>query len=265
MNHKIYKGDCREKLKELEDNSVHLTITSPPYFNAKEYKEKEDSVGFNKTYVDYLMKINEVIVELERVTVPGGAVIWNTSPVLDEGKRYMIPQDTHFLFIDNGFECRDDITWKKPDGAAKLRCGGWVQNKGRPFTWHPNIVDEKVMVYVKYGQRSQGDFDDIKKYYPEIPKDLLTNIWNINPETSTTWHDAPFPEELVKRCILLFSYKGETVLDPFLGSGTTMKVARDLGRNSIGMELSEEYIKLAKEKLGFYQKSLFTKETYEEK
>jgi DNA modification methylase len=263
--HIIYKGNCLDKLAELENNSVHVCITSPPYFNAKQYGEEEDNVGKNKDYIDYLSKINKCIEELKRVLVPGGIVCWNTSPVLDGGERFMIPEDTYFLFIDNGFKCRDNLTWKKPDGAAKLRCGGWVQNGGKPLTWHPNIVDEKIMVYKKEGKREIGEFDKLSKYYLKIPKDLLTNVWEINPETHKSYHDAPFPEELVKRCILLYSFKGDTILDPFSGTFTTSKVARDLGRNSIGMELNEEYIKIGKENMGFYQKSLFGTEEYVEK
>jgi site-specific DNA-methyltransferase (adenine-specific) len=263
MHHTIYKGDCLERVKEIVDKSIHLTVTSPPYFNAKEYHQEENNVGNNKDYADYLSKIRVLIKEIFKKTIDGGIVVWNTSPVINEGKRFMIPQDTHNIFIEEGFTCRDDITWKKPDGAAHLRCGGWCQNNGRPMTWHPNKVDEKVMVYEKPGKREQGAYDPIKNYYNPIPKDLITNVWLINPETSTHWHDAPYPEELVQRCILLFSYKGDTIFDPFLGSGTTMKVAKMLGRNSIGIELSDEYLEKAKEKIGTNQTTLFNQDTYE--
>ena len=163
------------------------------------------------------------------------------------------------------FLFKEDIVWIKPDGAAKLRCGGWVQNSGRPTTWHPNINTEYLMVYKKPGERNKsGPFSPIKNYYPKIPKDLLTCTWYINPETNKHYHDAPFPEEIAKRCILLYSFEGETVLDPFAGTFTVSRVARDLGRNSIGMELSSEYIKHGKEEMGFYQKPLFGTVTYEE-
>ena len=264
-NHIIYRGDAIKRIEDIGEQSVHLVVTSPPYFNAKDYHQEDDNIGKNENYIKYLERITLLLRKLKRVMVPGGIVVWNTSPVIYEGKRYMIPHDTHQAFVKEGYECRDDITWAKPDGAAKLRCGGWVQNDGRPMTWHPNIVDEKLMVYTVPGERAVGKFEPMSKYYPERPKDLLTNVWYMNTETSTTWHDAPFPEELVKRCVVLYSYLGETVLDPFLGSGTTMKVARDLGRNSIGIELSDEYIEKAKEKLGFYQKSLFSTEVYEVK
>ncbi len=265
MKHIIYQGDALERTKEIDGGSLHLTVTSPPYYNAKEYHQEDNNVGNNETYQDYLDKIKILVKILFEKTCVGGIVVWNTSPVIHEGKRFMIPEDSHNIFIEEGFECRDNITWKKPDGAAKLRCGGWCQNGGKPLTWHPNIVDEKIMVYKKPGTRAVGEYDDISKYYNPKPKDLLTNIWMINPETNTHWHDAPFPDELVQRCILLYTFKGDTVFDPFLGSGTTMKVARLLGRNSIGCELSPDYLKLAKEKLGFYQTALFSEEIYEVK
>ena len=265
MKHIIYKGDSLERIKEFGDNSIHLTISSPPYFNAKDYHKEDKNVGNNLNYMTYLAKIDNLIRDLYRVTVNGGIVVWNTSPVLDDGKRYGIPFDTHKIFIDAGFEFLEDIVWCKPMGAAKLRSGGWYQNNGAPLTWHANIATEYIMIYKKPGVRERGNFNPIKHYYPEIPKDLSSNTWFMNPETQTTWHDAPFCRELVKRCILLYSFIGDTILDPFAGSFTTTCVARDLERNSIGMEISEEYVKKAKEKMGFYQKNLFQNIEYIEK
>lgn len=266
MRHEIYKGDSLQRIKELDENSVHLTITSPPYFNAKEYNMEDVNVGNNENYEDYLNKIKFFLYDLFKKTVPGGIVIWNTSPVIDGGKRYGIPFDTDILFREVGFEFLEDIVWIKPDGAAKLRCGGWFQNKGRPMTWHANINTEYIMVYKKPGEREQKPFEKINKYYSEIPKDMLTSTWYINPETRKTFHDAPFPNELAKRCIVLYSYPGDTVLDPFAGTFTVSTQARELGRNSIGMELSESYINYGKDVMGFYQKNLFgEQEEYIEK
>jgi len=262
MKHIIMAGDSLLRIKELENNSIHLTITSPPYFNAKEYHSEVENVGNNKDYEEYLDRIKLFLKDLYDKTVDGGFVIWNTSPVLQDGKRLNIPMDTNPLFMNAGFEFKEDIIWVKPLGAAKLRCGGWFQNHGRPTTWHPNINTEYIMVYKKPGERDQGEFDNITKYYSIIPKDLTSNTWNINPETQKSYHDAPFPEEIPKRLILLYSYKGDTVLDPFAGTFTTSKMARLLERNSIGMELSEEYIKHGKEVMGFYQKKLFGEEEY---
>lgn len=263
MKHTIIQGDCIEKLKLLKDDSVHLVVTSPPYFNAKEYNKEAENIGNNSSYEHYLSRIDSVVKELKRVVVPGGIIVWNTSPVLEDGRRIMIPYHHNNIFENNGLECRDAIIWLKPDGASAPRSGAWFMNKGKPLSWHPNLIFENVMVYSKPGERVIGEYPTIGSYYPVIPKDLLTDVWRINPETRTTWHDAPFPTELVKRCIILFTNKGDTVLDPFLGSGTTMKVARELGRNSIGVELSPLYIEKSKERIGWNQTSLFGDEIYE--
>lgn len=265
MKTTIYNGNSLERIKELQENSVHLVVTSPPYFNAKKYNEEKENVGNNEDYLDYLGKIQSLLSDINRVLVPGGVVCWNTSPVLDDGKRLHIPFDTHLLFLMLNYEFLEDIKWVKPDGAAKLRCGGWVQNKGKPLTWHANIVDEYIMVYKKPGAREEGQFDPLSKYYSERPKDLLTNVWYIQPETKKSYHDAPFPVELAKRCILLYSFKGDNVLDPFMGTGTVLKVARELERDSIGIELSPEYVAKAKEFIGWGQTSLTLPTFYEEK
>ena len=263
-NYKLYLGDSLKRIKEINSDSVSLTVTSPPYFNAKEYNGEDDNVGNNSSYQDYLNKIDDLLVEILRITKPGGIVVWNTSPVLDNGKRYGIPFHTNQLFEDLGFEFLEDIIWLKPDGAAKLRCGGWIQNDGKPMTWHANITTEYLMVFKKPGKRTiSAEWDSIKSYYTKIPQDMMTNVWKINPETHKTYHDAPFPEELVKRCILLFTTKDETVFEPFLGSGTTLKVAKDLNRNGIGIELDPGYMEIAKENIGVTQTSLFEEHTYE--
>jgi len=267
--HTIIVGDCLEKLKEVVDNSIDLALTSPPYYIAKEYSGGKGDMGKNDDYKEYLSNMRKIIKEHFRILKAGSIFAWNTSPVISNGFRYMIPNDTHNIFIEEGFICAEMVQWVKPDGAGKLRCGGWCQNNGRPHTWHPNIIDETIGFYKKPGTPIKKKYEPLNKWYPtKIPKDLLTNIWKFNPETNIKtvgWHPAPFPEELPKRIILLYSYPNDIVLDSFMGSGTTLKVARDLGRNSIGIELSETYIEKAKEKIGFYQKSLIDKHKYEER
>lgn len=259
--HKIIHGDCLEKIKTIKASTIDLTITSPPYFNAKLYNEEENNIGNNKNYQDYLDKIELLIKEMFRITKPGGYICFNTSPVIDEGKRFAIPFDIHPLFLKHSFEFNEDIIWRKPDGAAKLRCGGWVQNKQRPTTWHPNIVTEYINIYKKPGEKELGTFQDsaLNNYRPNI----LTNVWNVNP-ANIEWHDAPYPEELVERLVLLYSYEDDTILDPFGGTLTNMKVCRKLGRNSVSIELSDEYIEKAKEHAGFGQQLLFEDIIYEE-
>lgn len=254
FNHTIIEGNCLEEVKKLDN--IHLIISSPPYFNAKKYNAEIDNVGNNANYDDYLVKIDGLIADMMKALVPGGYVCWNTSPVLDSGKRLGIPFDLHQLFILNGFNFLEDIVWKKPDGAAKLRCGGWCQNKNRPTTWHGNIVTEYVMIYQKPGKREYGDYKH--DAFAGYDKDILTNVWFLQPETGTKWHDAPYPAELVKRLMLLYSFEGDTILDPFGGSLTTTKVASENNRNSISVELSKDYIEKGM-KQRFEESSLFEK------
>ncbi len=259
----LYTGDCLEKIKEMGNESVHLVCTSPPYFNAKTYNNEVENMGNNISYQHYLDRIEELLIEIYRIIKPGGKIIWNTSPVLDNGKRYTIPFDTNTIFTQMGFEFLEDIVWLKPSGAAKLRCGGWVQNGQKPHTWHANVVTEYVMVYKKPGNTSMnGVFNSVKQYYTKLPPDLYTNVWYINPESNKQYHDAPFPEELVKRCILLYTFEGDVVFDPFLGSGTVLKVAKSLNRNGVGIELSPKYMEYAKANIGIEQSSLFEQHKY---
>jgi len=241
--HTIINGNSLEEVKKL--SSIHLVISSPPYFNAKKYKEEALNVGNNANYDDYLYKIECLIEDMYKALVPGGYVCWNTSPVLDNGKRLGIPFDTHSLFVSNGFEFQDDIIWKKPDGAAGLRCGGWVRNEHRPTTWHAKLVAEYIMIYKKPGKRVYGEYTH--KMFEGYDKDILTNVWFMKPETNKHWHDAPYPEELVKRLLLLYSFEGDVVLDPFGGTLTTSKVASKHKRSSVSIELSKEYMDKALE------------------
>ncbi len=118
MKHIIYKGNSLERIKELEDNSIHLTITSPPYFNAKDYHKEDVNIGNNINYLDYLDKIETLLKDIYIKTVEGGYICWNTSPVIDNGKRYGIPFDTHQLFIKLGFEFLEDIV-RVPDNRTE--------------------------------------------------------------------------------------------------------------------------------------------------
>jgi DNA modification methylase len=261
--HTLFIGDCIEAMKKIEDESVHTIVTSPPYYNAKDYDNEGNNLGEHDSYEEYLESMRKVIQGCKRILVPGGKICWNTSPVLEDGKRIGVPFDTNTIFIEEGFDLDEDIVWKKPDGAAKLRCGGWCQNKGKPMTWHANIATEYIMVYTKPGKREAGEFEPITKFYTEgIPKDLLTNVWMFNPETNEKGHPAPYPYELVKRCILLYSFVGDTIFEPFAGTGTTMKVAKDLKRNSIGCELSKVYVERIQSKVGFKQKNLFEQDEF---
>ncbi|HAX61728.1 MAG TPA: site-specific DNA-methyltransferase [Elusimicrobia bacterium] len=242
-------------MEEIKDESVHLMVTSPPYFNAPfDYK------GIFKDYGQYLGVLNKVAKEIFRVLQNGRIVVLNIDDMLINGEKFPIVADATRIFLEAGFRYRDRIIWKKPDGYLRIsrRSGVMLQNP-YPMYFYPDNLLESIIIFQK------GRFD-----YKSIPQDVrekskvnikefsdrkwymtLWEMTNVMPGAVLEKDIAAFPEELPYRAIKLFSYKGETVLDPFAGSGTTMKVARDLGRNSIGIELKEKLIPIIKKKLGF--------------
>ncbi len=253
-HHKLIIGNCMS-MEEIPDATVHLMITSPPYFNAPfDYK------GLFKNYGQYLGVLSRVAREVFRVLKKGRIAVLNIDDMLVNGEKFPIVADTTKIFLDAGFQYRDRIIWKKPDGYLRIsrRSGVLLQNP-YPMYFYPDNLLESIIIFQK------GKFD-----YRSIPKDVreaskidtkefsdkkwYMTLWamnNVMPGSQLEKDIAAFPGELPYRVIKLFSYKGETVLDPFVGSGTTMKVARDLGRNSIGIEIKKSLIPIVKKKLGF--------------
>lgn len=245
----ILKGDSREVLDTLPDESVDLIFTSPPYYNARtEYSDYA-------TYEEYLEVIREVIRKSARVLVEGRFFIMNVSPVLiprasrsEASKRIAVPFDMHRLFIEEGFEFVDDIIWQKPEGA------GWASGRGRrfaadrnPLQYKPVPVTENILVYRK---KSDKLIDWFIRKHPnqelvqesKVDDDYeKTNIWYISPARDKR-HRAIFPKELAQRVIKYYSFKNDVVLDPFGGIGTTGKAAVDLERRFVLIEKEEEYI-----------------------
>jgi DNA modification methylase len=147
-----------------------------------------------------------------------------------------------------GWKFIEDIIWVKPEGAAKNRNGGFFQHR-QPLTYKPNVVNEYVLVFQK---PSHNLIDTIVRNYDAYvasasnvdPDYERSNIWHINPETRSK-HPAPYPTGLVERLIRYYSYVGDTVLDPFMGSGTTAVVSKTLNRHWIGYEIHQEYIDMS--------------------
>lgn len=252
--HKLIIGDCTD-MNEIPDNSVHLMVTSPPYFNAPfDYK------GLFKTYSQYLGLLKAVAGEVYRVLQEGRVAVLNIDDMLVNGEKFPIVADATRIFLDAGFRYRDRILWKKPDGYLRIsrRSGVMLQNP-YPMYFYPDNLLESIIIF----QKGKFDYKSISREIREASKiDIrefsdrkwymtLWEMTNVMPGSPLEKDIAAFPEELPYRIIKLFSYKGETVLDPFTGSGTTMKVARDLERNSIGIEINELLIPTIQEKLAF--------------
>ncbi|MBD3409897.1 MAG: site-specific DNA-methyltransferase [Ignavibacteriales bacterium] len=252
--HKIIFGTAGA-MPEIEDESVQLIVTSPPYFNAPfDYKD------LFPTYEDYLRLIGDFAHESFRVVEHGRIAVINTDDMLVDGVKYPIVADTIKLFQAAGFNYRDRLVWKKPDGYLRIsrRSGVLLQNP-YPMYFYPDNLLESILIFQKgkydYKAKSKDEKEasriDKETFQRDKWYSTLWEMTNVLPNSKLEKNIAAFPEELPSRIIRLFSHRNETVLDPFLGSGTTMKVAKALGRNSIGIEIKRDLEKIILEKCGF--------------
>jgi len=245
----VINGDVREVLKYIPDESIHLTFTSPPYYNARDYSIY---ISYN-AYLDFL---TEVFNKVYRITKDGRFLIVNTSPVIiprvsraHASKRYPIPFDLHNRLVQNGWEFIDDIIWLKPETSVKNRNAGFLQHR-KPLAYKPNAVTEYLMVYRKQTDKlldwnmNQYDWDTIEKSRVRGSYET-SNVWKIDPSFDRV-HTAVFPLELCNRVITFYSYKGDLVFDPFGGSGTLGKAARNLGRYFFLTEQEPKYVERMK-------------------
>jgi DNA modification methylase len=251
----ILLGDCQEVLKTIAGESVHLTCTSPPYYNAREYSTWS-------TYEDYLNFLHEVFVEVLRVTKPGRICAVNLSPIIEaresrshESKRLAIPFHFFSLMEKMGWKYIDDIVWVKPEGAAINRNGGFYQHR-KPVAYKPNIVSETIFIF----QKPANFLIDkvVRSYSGDVLEQSLvkenyerSNVWKINPETASK-HLAPYPKELSDKIVKYYSYVGDLVLDPFMGSGTTAISCIDLKRQYLGVEVHQEYIDMSQNRIASF-------------
>ena len=237
-------GDATEVLSYVPDDSFHLTFTSPPYYNARDY-------SVYKSYKSYLSFLGNIFALLYHKTKEGRFFILNTSPVITPrvsrqyaSQRHPIPFDLHTLIIDAGWEFIDDIIWVKPDASVKNRVGGFMQHR-KPLGYKPNSLTEYLFVYRK---KSDKLIDWVMKQYD---KDIVerskvlcdferTNVWNIDPVFNKL-HPAVFPEKLCEKVIRYYSFIGDLVFDPFGGSGTVGRTANKMNRSFFSTENNEIY------------------------
>lgn len=242
-------------MEELSDESIHLMVTSPPYFNAP-----FDYEGMYSTYDEYLRILGAFARETYRVLSPGRIAILNIDDMLVDGEKYPIVADATKIFQESGFRYRDRIVWKKPDGYLRIsrRSGVLLQNP-YPMYFYPDNLLESIIIFQKGTFNYKSIPEHVRQESLICKKEFQENGWfmslwkmtNVLPGSPMEKNIAAFPDELPYRAIKLFAYKGETVLDPFAGSGTTMKVARQLGRNSVGIEIMSSLAPIIQEKLGF--------------
>lgn len=244
MKHRIISGDCREALKTLQSNSVNLVITSPPYNVGINYEIWQDNSPLN----EYLKFTREWLSECFRVLTDDGRICVNVPTA-----RYKENAVGLFLFYevmkDIGFKDRELIMWVKRRDSDRQ----FVVKRRIYGTWNPvnpmlRNPMEAILVMNKNHERLNyyGESDLSQREFLE----WNYTIWEIDTEMDRT-HPAPFPVELPRRLIKLYSFVGNTILDPFLGSGTTMKACLELSRKSIGIELNPDYVEMARRRVGY--------------
>ncbi|MDE2820602.1 MAG: DNA methyltransferase [Chloroflexota bacterium] len=250
MKNVVVEGDTREVMRLLPDGCIHLTFTSPPYYNARDY-------SIYKSYQQYLDFLGEVFEAVHRITKEGRFLLINTSPVIvsrfsrkHSSRRYPIPFDLHNIVCDLDWEFIDDIVWAKPEASVKNRNGGFQQHR-KPLGYKPNMTTEYVMVYRKKSSRL---IDWNMRQYPKptveeskVKDDFeTTNLWHIDPMSDAV-HTAVFPHELCDKVVKFYSYVGDLVFDPFAGSGTFGQSAKRLKRYFFLTEQEPKFVSRMKD------------------
>ena len=237
----LRQGDCLKLMKDIPDKTVDCIITSPPYNFNMNYEKYID----NKEWEDYFKWLKQVWEEAYRVLKDDGRLIVNIQPLFSE----YIP--THHIISNDilkvGFKWKAEILWEKNNYNCKYCSWGSWKSPSSPYmkyTW------EFIEVYCKQDYKHIGKKEDIDITADEFKK-LVLSKWSFAPEKNMKnyGHPAMFPEELPYRCLKLFTYKKDVVLDPFMGTGTVGVVAKKLNRNFIGIEIDEKYFEIAKQRI----------------
>lgn len=260
-SHRIHHGDSRN-LSWIASGSVHLVVTSPPYWNLKEYaKGNESQLGDIKSYEIFLAELDKVWRECTRVLVPGGRICCVVGDVCvprkREGRHYVMPlhSDIQVRARSFGLDSLTPIFWHKIANGVTEAEGNGAGFYGKPY--QPGSIvknDTEFILLLRKGGKYRS-VTPIQKALSMLTKEemqsWLRSVWSDVPGASTkTGHPAPYPVEIAERLIKLFSFAGDTVLDPFLGTASTAAAALNTGRNSIGVEVEASYVKIAREKLG---------------
>ena len=253
--HELRRSDARH-LDFLPDESVHLVLTSPPYWTLKQYNESEGQLGSVADYEVFLRELDRVWTHCYRALVPGGRLICVVGDVClsrrkNDGRHTVVP--LHASIQEHcrslGFDNLAPIIWYKIANAKLEAAGNGGGFLGKPY--EPNAIIKNDIEFILMqrkpgGYRSPGFLERAFSVIPDVlHKQWFRQIWADVPGASTRHHPAPFPLELATRLVRMFSFVGDTVLDPFLGSGTTAIAAWLTGRNSIGVEIDEAYLKAA--------------------
>ncbi len=255
-HHRLISGDARD-LGFLENESVHLVVTSPPYWTLKRYNEHPRQLGHIKDYEEFLDALSKVCGEVLRVLVPGGRLVCVVGDVClsrrSYGRHLVMPLHADICVICRrlGFDNLNPIIWHKISNA-NYEVDNGMKFLGKPY--EPNAIIKNDIEFILM-QRKPGGYRKPTERQRELSRISKTEyeqwfqqIWRLGG-ASTREHPAPFPFELAYRLVRMFSFEGDTVLDPFVGTGTTMVAAMSCGRNSIGVEIDSHYLEMAENRL----------------
>ena len=261
--HRLLLGDSREIVAELPNESVHLAITSPPYWTLKEYREHPDQLGHVDDYEEFLEAIDLVWEGVRRALVPGGRLVIVVGDVCLSrrkfGRHVVVP--LHASIQERcrvlGYDNLAPIIWHKI-ANARLEVANGSSFLGKPY--EPNSVIKNDIEFILF-QRKPGGYRRptlaarVMSVIPEeLHREYFQQIWTLGG-ASTGKHPAPFPLRLAERLIRMFSFVGDTVLDPFMGTGTSNVAAATLGRHSVGIEVEPSYFDMAASALNEVQPS----------
>lgn len=266
--HQIFIGDCRDMSKILPE-SVHLIITSPPYWQLKDYGN-HNQIGFNDTYEDYINNLNLVWHQCFKSLHKGCRLCVNIGDQFARsvyyGRYKVIPIRTEIIkFCETiGFDYMGAIIWQKVTTCNTTGGATIMGSFPSPRNGILKIDYEFILIFKKSGTapKVSKEVKGLSKMTTKEWNQYFAGHWNFSGEKQDK-HLAMFPEELPKRLIKMFSFVGDTVLDPFLGSGTTSLAAKNLNRNSIGYEINDEFLDIIKDKLRVDEKMMFEDNSFE--
>ncbi|HLW79857.1 MAG TPA: site-specific DNA-methyltransferase [Terriglobia bacterium] len=263
--HVIRHGDARE-LDWIPSESVHLVVTSPPYWTLKEYPLHEGQLGLIADYDAFHDELEKVWRHCLRVLVPGGRLVCVVGDVClsrrRHGRHMVMPMHADIVVRARklGFDNLTPIFWYKI-ANANYEVENGSSFLGKPY--EPNAIIKNDVEFILMLRKAGGyrqpteEQREASKLSKEEYQEWFQQVWNGLMGESTKHHPAPYPEELAYRLVRMFSFVGDTVLDPFMGTGSTLLAAARCGRNSIGVEVEPAYVKMSRERLERELDSLF--------
>ncbi len=242
-------------MDDVDDDSVALVVTSPPYFAGKQYEEELDREGVPGSYIEYLELLRDVFAECKRVLEPGGRIAVNVANLGRKPYRSLAADVMAIVQDDLHLLPRGEIVWQKGEGASGSCAWGSFRSATNPVL---RDVTERVVVASK--GRFGRALSPKERRAAALPHEstmaaddfmaLTLDVWEFPPESAVrVRHPAPFPVELPQRLMELYTFKGDLVVDPFCGSGSTLIAARRCGRDAVGYDLDRAYVALAQERL----------------